>query len=129
MKKYWFSVPNFHGKYWLYSFEIMYRIPIGAMEHFILTSWLDEFTFEKLYLLKKGPIFVFPYPNQNKTFEKNICWHLLFRQKWTFSNLSKSVLHKCGHTNMHAKYMGGFCKGPFFVFSMFYTHFTLSRMY
>ena len=61
-------------------------------------SWFDLFTFEKLYLLKKGPIFVGSYAIQNKLIQKSICWHQLFMQKWALSRLSTTVLHKCGHT-------------------------------
>ena len=60
--------------------------------------WFDILTFEKLYLLKKGPIFVGSYAIQNKLIQKSIHWHQLFRQKWAFPRLSTSVLHKCGHT-------------------------------
>ena len=65
-------------------------------------SWFDLFTFEKLYLLKKGPIFVGSYAIQNKLSQKSICSHQLFRQKGAFPRLSTSVLHKRGHTSMES---------------------------
>ena len=61
-------------------------------------SWFDFFTFEKLNLLKKGPIFVGSYATQYQLIQNNISWHQLLRQKWAFPRLSTSVLHKCGHT-------------------------------
>ena len=61
--------------------------------------WFDISTSEKLYLVKKGPIFVGSYATQNKVIPKTLCWHQLFRHKWAFPRLSTSVLHKCGHTN------------------------------
>ena len=68
-------------------------------------SWFDLFTFEKLYSLKKGPIFVGSYAIQNKLIQKSICSHQLFRQIWAFPRLSTPVLHKCGHTIHHTKIM------------------------
>ena len=72
---------------------------IGLVEHFLLMPWFNSSTFEKLYFLKMGPIFAGSYATQNKPIKKTICWHQLFRQKWAFSRLSTSVLHKCGHTS------------------------------
>ena len=73
---------------------------IGLVEHFLLMPWFNSSTFEKLYFLKMGPIFADSYATQNKPIKKTICWHQLFRQKWAFSRLSTSVLHKCGHARV-----------------------------
>ena len=71
---------------------------IGLVEYFLLMPWFNSSTFKKLYFLKMGLIFASSYATQNKPIKKTIYWHQLFRQKWAFSRLSSSMLHRCGHT-------------------------------
>ena len=78
--------------------KIIFYYNIVLVEHFLLMPWFHSSTFEKLYFLKMGPIFAGSYATQNMPIKKTICWYQLFWQKWAFSRLSTSVLHKCSHT-------------------------------
>ena len=73
----------FNSEYW-----ISRTIFISAM------IWLIHLG--KTLFSKKGPYFCRIMHNPKQYPWKNICWHQLFRQKWAFSRLSTTMLHKHG---------------------------------
>ena len=90
-------------------------------------SWFDILTFEKLYLLKKGPIFVGSYATQNKLIQKTTCWHQFFRQKWAFPRLSTPVLHMCGHTNRHNPQITNYLTNKFNQFNEVISNLSMNK--
>ena len=80
MGKYWFSIPKFYVKYWLYSSE----------NDFFLEYW-TSILFEKLYLLKKGTIFVSSYTNKNKPIQKNNTLKIRMKLKKMFNGAQTNV--------------------------------------
>ena len=82
----------------LHTLHTQFRRPCSRTLYINVLIWFIHFW--KTLFTKKGPYFCRLICNPKQGYLKIYLLTSTFRQKWAFSRMSTTVLHKCGHTNL-----------------------------